>query len=51
MTSTEMIYDIVEKYGDDKKYNLNRDLKKLRTKVRGEVLSPIRYAINKSKTL
>ena len=50
MTSTEILYDLVDRYGGEDKQTFARDLKKFRTKVRNETLSPVIYAINKTKS-
>jgi len=45
MKSSEMILDITDKFGEDQKPELRRELKKLKTQIRREILYPVKRDI------
>ena len=45
MKSTEMILDITDKFGEDQKPELTRQLKKFRSQVRRELMYRMKYTI------
>jgi hypothetical protein len=49
MKSNEIILDITDKFGEDRKPELTRELKKLRTKVRRELLYRMEYTVKQIK--
>lgn len=49
MKSTEMILDITEKFGEDQKPELRRELKRFRNQIKRELLYPINRTLDKIK--
>lgn len=45
MKSIEIILDITDKFGEDQKPELRRELKKFKTQIRKELLYRLKYTI------
>ena len=51
MKSTEMILDITERFGEDQKRELTRELKRFRYQVKRELLYKMEYTVKKIKEI